>query len=479
LFIRDRKHAFVRDKGEENGMNDMHRRRAVRIRRAAMVGAAALLAIAVALPAMGSPTARTNGQRHPRFVRNVILLIGDGMGDSEITIARNYALGAAGQLDMGALPFTGQMTTYSLQEGDPALPDYVPDSAATGTAWSTGTKTSNGRISTTAGADQDLTTILEKAEAAGYLTGNVSTARLTDATPAVLMSHVNDRGCEGPSDMANCPLDLISAGGHGSIAEQSITKGIDVLLGGAADKYGQTIVEGPNTGTTAAQAAADGGYSVVTDEAGLDAATPGAPLLGLFAQGHMDLEWTGALATPYPGSGPQQCAVNPTRSPTQPDVDEMTAKALELLDKERWMTRAKGFFLQVEGASIDKQDHAANPCGQIGETIAFDRAVGVALAFAAHHPGTLVIVTADHAHTSQIIPLQSETDHSPGLISTLITADGAQMVVNYATNLEGRSQEHTGSQLRVAAWGPGATQVMGLIDQTHLFEVMRRQLGLW
>jgi alkaline phosphatase len=457
-------------------MRNASRRGAVRGRRLAFVGACALLAVMVALPAMGSPT-HPHEQRHPR-VRNVILLIGDGMGDSEITIARNYAVGAAGRLLMDVLPFTGQMTTYSLQESDPSLPDYVPDSAATGTAWSTGAKTSNGRISTTAGADQDLTTILEQAEASGLVTGNVSTARLTDATPAVLMSHVNDRGCEGPDNMANCPQDLISAGGQGSIAEQSITKGVDVLLGGAADKYGQTITEGPNAGKTVAQAAADAGYAVVNDEAALDAATAGTPLLGLFAEGHMDLEWTGALATPYPGSGPQACSVNPDRSPTQPDVDEMTVKALELLEQERRMSHAKGFFLQVEGASIDKQDHAANPCGQIGETVAFDRAVGVALSYAAHHPGTLVIVTADHAHTSQIIPPQTAEDHSPGLISTLITADGAQMVVNYATNLEGRSQEHTGTQLRVAAWGPGATGVMGLIDQTELFEVMRQQLGI-
>ena len=119
--------------------------------------------------------------------KNVILLIGDGMGDSEITIARNYSVGAAGRLALDSLPLTGAYTTYSVQESNPKLPDYVPDSAATGTAWATGSKTSNGRISTTAGTDQDLKTILEIAHERGFLTGNVSTAELTDATPAVLM----------------------------------------------------------------------------------------------------------------------------------------------------------------------------------------------------------------------------------------------------------------------------------------------------
>ena len=62
---------------------------------------------------------------------------------------------------MDKLPFKGAVTTYSVEETNPSLPNYVPDSASTGTAWSTGEKTSNGRISTTPSTDQDLKTILE------------------------------------------------------------------------------------------------------------------------------------------------------------------------------------------------------------------------------------------------------------------------------------------------------------------------------
>ncbi|RCJ32128.1 hypothetical protein A6769_28645 [Nostoc punctiforme NIES-2108] len=93
---------------------------------------------------------------------------------------------------------------------------------ASGTGWATGNKTSNGRISTTAGTDKDLKTILELAKERGYKTGDVTTAELTDATPAVLLSHMSDRSCQGPQDTANCPQDKKSAGGPGSIAEQSI-----------------------------------------------------------------------------------------------------------------------------------------------------------------------------------------------------------------------------------------------------------------
>lgn len=95
----------------------------------------------------------------------------DGMGDSEITVARNYHVGASGRLALDRLPFTGAYTTSSIQDANPTLPDYVPDSAATGTAWATDSKTSNGRVSTTAGTDIDLPTILELAQRAGFAQG--------------------------------------------------------------------------------------------------------------------------------------------------------------------------------------------------------------------------------------------------------------------------------------------------------------------
>src|SRR5262249_8336204 len=116
--------------------------------------------------------------------KNVIFLLGDGMGDSEITAARNYRAGAPAPLPMDALPFPGGFPTSAPQENDPARPDYVTASAAGGTAWATGQKTSNGRISTSAGTDKPLKTILELAKEMGYRTGNITTAQITDPTPA-------------------------------------------------------------------------------------------------------------------------------------------------------------------------------------------------------------------------------------------------------------------------------------------------------
>jgi alkaline phosphatase len=411
--------------------------------------------------------------------KNVIMFLGDGMGDSEITIARNYEKGAAGRLALDTLPLTGEYTTYAVKPGTTDVPDYVTDSAASGTGWSTGHKTYNNAISVDPVTQEPLTTILELAQKRGFKTGNVTTAELTDATPAVLDSHVSLRACQGPADMATCPNEVKEKGGLGSIAEQTVEHEVDVLMGGGKQRFDQTVTGGPFTGQTVTQQAQALGYTVATDRAGLDAATPGTRFLGLFHPSNMDLEWTGPLATPYPGPAATACTEsNPARPAAEPHLSDMTAKAIDLLSTRVRGDHRDGFFLQVEGASIDKQDHAENPCGQIGENVEFDNAIKVALDWAKTHRDTLIIVTADHGHTSQIIDPQSATDHSPGAIATLITHEGQPMVVNYATNLDGRSQSHTGTEVRVAAQGPQAANVVGITNQTDLFHTMARALGV-
>ncbi len=419
---------------------------------------------------VGDRTAALREQVTSGSARNIILFIGDGMGDSEITIARNYAVGAAGRLAMDTLASTGAYTTYAVQENAPDRPTYVTDSAASGTAWATGSKTSNGRISTAAGSDRDLETVLEIARRRGYRTGNVTTAELTDATPAVLAAHVANRSCQGPADMAACPLDRKSAGGPGSIAEQEIEHDVDVLLGGGASRFEQTT----DSGQSVVQLARSRGYGLVRNAVDLEKAQPGRRLLGLFAPGTMTTEWTGAEALPYPSNvaRPQTCVVD-HRPADQPSLAAMTTRAIALLARA---PNVPGFFLQVEGASIDKEDHVANPCGQIGETIAFDRAIKVGLDYARTHRDTLVIVTADHAHSSQIVPVPSDGGAPPGLISVLMTADRAPMAVSYGTSRYHQSQQHTGAQVRIAAEGPHAASVVGVTDQTDLFRLMVQAL---
>ncbi|MFD7663871.1 alkaline phosphatase [Streptomyces sp. NPDC059788] len=440
--------------------------------------AAVALLVAAAVPALTSATADGAGAggTGPRAARNVILLIGDGMGDSEITLARDYTVGAGGRLNMDHFPSTGTYTTYSVDSR--GRPDYVTDSAASASAWATGHKTVNGRISKTPGTDTALPTILELARAKGLATGSVTTAELTDATPAAMAAHATDRDCQGPADMELCPRDTIARGGPGSIAEQSVRLRPDVLLGGGRQRFDQKITQGPYRGMTVTRQAEKLGYRVVTDARGLRTATPDRPILGLFAPGEVPVEWTGRPAAAG-GTAPQRCVTaNPKRPAGTPSLGQQTAKALELLEGR---ARAgggadRGFFLQVEGASIDKQDHEADPCGQIGETAAFDRAVKVARDYAARHPGTLVITTADHGHSSQIVPLEASP---PGLSATLVTDEGSRLKVSYATtDTPEDGQEHTGTQVRIAAQGPYAERVEGVTDQTELFTTITRALGL-
>lgn len=407
-------------------------------------------------------------------VRNVILLIGDGMGDSEITLARNYAEGAGGYFKgIDALPFTGQYTHYSLDR-ETGKPNYVTDSAASATAWASGVKSYNGAI----GVDihgKPHRTLLQRAKAAGLATGDVSTAEIQDATPGAQLAHVAFRSCYAPEATSKtCPGNALENGGLGSITEQLLDTRADLVLGGGAASFAETAKAGKYKGKTLLDQAQARGYRVVRNAAELDAITRAddkAPVIGLFAEGNMPVRWTGPKASHH-GNIDQPaitCQPNAARTATIPTLAAMTRKAIALLKD-----KPKGFFLQVEGASIDKEDHAANPCGQIGETVDLDEAVQVALEFAKADGHTLVIVTADHAHTSQIV---GNGTRAPGLTAALNTREGGVMTVNYGTAEEG-SQAHTGTQLRIAAYGPRAVNVSGLLDQTDLHYIVRDALGL-
>ena len=444
---------------------------------------------------------KTGEMRDEEKAKNVILFIGDGMGDSEITSGRNYLYGANGRLPgIDALQYTGSYTHWALNPKT-GRPDYVTDSAASGTGWATGTKTYNGAVGV--GVDgKPHRNLLEMAKSLGMKTGNISTSEVQDATPAVMGSHALNRKCYGPEKEKNSGSCQTAAtdkqyrenGGLGSISEQLVETRADVTLGGGAKAFDQIVQvggEGRNqflegtkaTNWTAGKSvidnAKDNGYTVVTDAKQLKdvkAADQDAPVLGLFTQGNMPRHFLRSVPTADGAKlEAQECKVNPERTADVPTLADMTDKALELLQND------KGFFLQVEGASIDKADHASDICGQIGELDDLDQAVQVARKWVAKSgEPTLIVVTADHAHTSQIVangPLTS------GLVTKLKTADGNDMSVNYATaptNLaavEKEASTHTGAQLRIAAQGPSSANVIGFTDQTDLHFTVANAFG--
>jgi alkaline phosphatase len=407
--------------------------------------------------------------------RNVILIVGDGAGASELTIGRYYLNGAKGPpMAYETLPFTGELLTWSLHygPGPDYDPNYTPDSAPTATAWSTGKKTTDTRISqgpstglNVPGSNAGYETTFEIMKARGKAVGNVTTSELSDATPAAPSSHMSLRFCQGPADTrASCPKETKAAGGLGSIAEQQVDHRLDVNLGGGRESYEQALDAG---GANVIDYARSKGFQYVANAADLEAvdSVKRRPLLGLFNGGNMTAQFAPLIAAPTPGAGSRTTRCDESHRPaTEPSLAAMTTKAIQLLSGDR-----DGFFLQVESASIDKRDHVSDLCGQIGETKQLDDAVKTALAYQRRHRDTLVVVTADHSQTSQIV---GETSDTPGFYATVQTADGAPLRVSYATAKNPVLQGHTGARIGVAAIGPQASNVLGVRDQTELFHTL-------
>jgi alkaline phosphatase len=393
-------------------------------------------------------------------VKNVILFIGDGMGDSQIALARDYIYGAKGSFPgIDALPFTGAYTTFSVHAST-GLPDYTTDSAASATGWTTGVKSYDGAIAVDRfGAPHQ--TLTEAAKAAGLATGVITTDEVQGATPAAELAHVTSRGCTGP---ASNPC------GGLSISEQILDTKADVVIGGGKGYFDQVITSGADAGKSVTQAAADRGFNVVTTEAGLRAVTAAnqsQPLLALLSSGVMPTRW---VNTPSYAGGSSAAPVTCQQQPNpRISLSEMTMKSVDLLK-----ANPNGFFLQVEGASIDKQSHAFEPCGQIGETDDLDQAVKAALDYAKADGHTLVILTADHGHSSTISAGPVADVNSLALAGK----DGTIYASYNSGSSPTASQQHSGTQLRLAAYGPGAAYVTGVTDQTDLHATIRKALKL-
>ncbi len=428
--------------------------------------------------------------------RNVILFIGDGMDDVQITIARNYLVGAGGRLVMDELPVRAAAQVLTIDEDGKRV--YVADSANTATSIATGVVTSRGRIASSAGVDAPLETILEQAEAAGMRTGLVTTASVTDATPAAFAAHMSVRTCENPESingvkrygivLPHCRHYTLANGGPGSISEQLANAGIEVLLGGGSQHFDMPA-EGDER--TVAELAEDNGFTVIRTAAELEAlpVDDNIRTLGLFSPSTMPVRLRGEGGRsaerprpswlnevhPFLGSvrlpEPMACEPEPGFR-GMPELADMTRAALRQLDNER------GFFLMVESASIDKQAHERRACGSIGELQQLDEALAAALAFARQSQDTLILVTADHGHAAQLVPETSlfaqygAPVYSPGMLVRLQTAEGAIMGINYATN-SFPYEEHTGGQVPLLANRVGAGRIPTMVTQPQIYEIMR------
>jgi alkaline phosphatase len=268
-----------------------------------------------------------------RVPDNVILLIGDGMGVTQVFAA---ITANQGKLFLENFKTIGFSKTQSGNK-------YITDSAAGGTALSSGVKTYNGAI----GVDMDtvpVRTILEDAEAQGLSTGLVSVSSITHATPASFIAHQESRG-------------MLEA-----IAADFLKTDIDVFIGGGYDNFANR-----EDGRDLTRELADKDYAIARSLEELNMVQSG-KLAALTAPGH-----NGRVAE---------------RGDYLPLA---TSKAIELLKEDE-----DGFFLMVEGSAIDWAGHQRNITYMVEEMLDFDKAIGEALKFAAEDGNTLVVVTADH-----------------------------------------------------------------------------------
>ncbi len=429
--------------------------------------------------------------------RNVILFIGDGMGDQQITIARNYLAGAQGKLLLDELPFRAAVQVLTVDEQ--GKPEYVADSANSATSMATGEITMLRRIAMAPDGTTQLPTILQQAAARGLRTGIVSTASVTDATPASFVAHMSLRHCESPSAMLgakrswtrlpHCKELLAANGGPGSISEQIAGSDATLVLGGGFKHFEMPVEDGSQS---VIELAEDSGFAVVTDLSQLSALDNKQRVLGLFSKGHLPERLVGEAGrrgeapTPswanyiseYLGSvllpEPMNCVANPAAEGA-PTMAALTEAALTRLDNEA------GFFLMVESASIDKASHQRRACGSIGELEQLIESVQVALDYAVTHTETLILITADHAQAAQLIP---DTSYyatygipvfSPGKVARVITPEGAVMAVNYATN-GFEYQEHTGANVPLFGNQQAVGRIPTLITQPDIYHIMYRYL---
>jgi alkaline phosphatase len=318
-------------------------------------------------------------------VKNVILLIGDGMGLPHLHAAMTVA---GEKLNIERAPVTGLQKTSSTSH-------YITDSAAAGTAIASGTKTKNGAI----GVDAEGTkvkTILEIAEEQGVSTGLVSTSSVTHATPAAFIAHQASRGS------------------YEDIARDFLSTDIDLFIGGGYDHFANRKDNVNLTDSLKAR-----GYVVTTTMAEVMRST--APKLAGF---------TAPVHNPYRLKG---------RGDMLPSA---TSKAIEVLARNK-----KGFFLMVEGSQIDWAAHANAADTVIDETIDFDRAVGIALDFAEKDGNTLVVITADHETggvtlvggdlKSSTVKLSFSTkDHTAVIIPVFAYGPGAERFIGIYENTE-------------------------------------------
>ena len=355
-------------------------------------------------------------------VKNVIYLIGDGMGFGAVS---TLLLSEDEQTGFEMAPVIGIHETCSAN-------NYVTDSAAGGTALATGTRTNNGYV----GADPDgnqLTSVLRKAQTYGMKTGIVVNTTLTEATPGAFYGGVTSRKFVY------------------DIAKQFTESEVDLAIGGGLDHF----VGRPDSLDLTATLI-EKGYDVYLNwetvlETESDKFVGILPLYDLHRR-----EENNGTASAAEGQevclAAQMAALNEDASRehlSEPTVylEKATAKALDVLSRNN----KNGFFLMIESAIIDGYGHNNDGEGMVVEMQEFNRTLRQMIEYVNQHPETLLVVTADHETGGTGVYYNGHTPGNEGPLKLRFSTSG-----------------HTGTVVPVFAYGAGAENFAGVMKNTDV-----------
>ncbi len=467
--------------------------------------------------------------------KNVILFIGDGMGISTVAASRIFEGqsqpgnrgGEEHSLSFEKFPHVALSKTYQVNQ-------QTSDSAPTMSSMMTGVKTNDGELSVGANVkrgelsgkvidDNKTMTLLEQAEDRGMSTGIISTARITHATPAACYAHISNRDWEADSK-------LPAGSSVNDIAYQLVnfhktnlkSDGLEVALGGGRSYFMPDTMADPED-TTKKGLRKDGDLTAqwtsqyknadfVFDRSGWDKIDPAKTdhLLGLFeSSNHMEYE-----ADRLKDTG------------GEPSLTEMTEKAIQILKKN-----PKGYFLMVESGRIDHAHHSGNAYRALTDTVELSNAVQKAVDMTDSAANdTLIVVSADHSHTFTIAGYPQRGNPilglvtSPGKATPDLAADGkpyatlsyangggyrtarptltastsilpvtpaaGQADVNILDTMNPNfiqeatvptgfgSETHAAEDVAIYAKGPRAYLFQGTQEQSYIYQVMAKALGI-
>ena len=380
--------------------------------------------ISVAMLSLFMATSCCNQAEQKPQVKNVIYLIGDGMGFgavSSLLVAEDAVTG------FEQAPVIGLSETCSAN-------NYVTDSPAGGTALATGTRTKNGYL----GVDPDgqqLTSVLRKAQAMGKRSGIVVNTTLTEATPGAFYAGVTSR---------NMTYD---------IAKQFTESQVDVAIGGGLDHF----INRPDSVDLTATLIGKG-YDVYLDWATV-LKTTSDKFVGILPLVDLHRREKAKTTTASAADGAEVCLAaklaaeagenNDTTRLSEPTLylEKATKKALDVLSRNN----KQGFFLMIESAIIDGYGHNNDSDGMIVEMKEFDCTLRQLVAYVNEHPETLLVVTADHETGGTAVAYNSHEVGNPTPVQLSFSTKG-----------------HTGTVVPIFAYGAGAEAFAGVMKNTDL-----------